>query len=229
MVEKEKEKVVESISVTPQVGSIVEEMPQQPILSKAARKQERGEKVKFPWKNSDKIETLKVNLIHYEISASDVPFTPSEEVCVENGPDTDKVVVYALHTLPYILAMVRNNPEKLFLDTGSHLNLASYEFFADEKISPVRGIELTSASSHVIPMEGKVTLKVTVGNIEIPCQFVLIKGLEMKLLLGNSVFDTYDMILNYPEKQCEFTYKGKSSGSIPLLLLKNTPPVLSEE
>jgi hypothetical protein len=198
----------------------------QPIVSKAQRKVERSKLVKFPWLNSDAINLIKLKILSCEAEEMiSEPLIASENVNINGEPQIIKLRVFSVHTLPYILAMVKGQPEQLFVDTGSSLCLASYEAYSDEPILPVDGIELTSASGHIIPLEGKITLNTMVGNLDLPIDFVLIKGLELKLLLGNSVFKAFDFQLNYSDMKCEFAHKGKNSGSIPLLLLECPPQI----
>jgi hypothetical protein len=177
----------------------------------------KASKHNVPWTNSDKVQCVMFKL-------------PSCEIKSENSKSEDsdmvQVKVYSLHTLPYILGMVNGRPEQLFIDSGSSLNLANAESYANELITPVNGVELTSASGHSISIEGKVILSLLVGTLTIKCEFMLIKGLEMKLLLGNSVFCSYDFKLSYEDMRCEFSDQGKSSGPIPLLL-HPIPPGLS--
>jgi hypothetical protein len=168
----------------------------------------RAEKNQVPWKNSDKI-----NLITFYLPSCEVQ-TVQEETATSS---VEIVRVYSVHALPYILGVVEGHPEFLCIDSSSSLNLASAEHYSYKPISPVNGVELTSASGHTIALEGKVTLEIVVGNITIPCEFMLIKGLEMKLLLGNAVFKNYSFKLSYENMSCEFSDKGQNSGPIPLM------------
>jgi hypothetical protein len=188
------------------------------VLSKQQLKAKRSDNCKLPWLNSEKLNIVKLQWTTCEVEE---PVSASESVYIEGETPVTHVFVYSIHTLPYILAMINNCAEQMFIDTGSSLNLCAYGSYPDEHVQPVSGVELTSASGHVINLEGRITLKVLLGTVEVPVDFVLIKGLEMKLLLGNSLFRTYDFKMNYKDKICEFFYNGKSSGPIPLLLLES--------
>jgi hypothetical protein len=199
--------------------------------AKQQRKLERSNNYKFPWLNSEKVNIVTVKLPNCEISSHDDPLIESNDVSVECESNIVRIIIYSMHTLPYILAMVKNVAEQLFIDTGSTLNLCAFGSYPEEHVTPVNGLEVTSASGHIIPLCGKIILEVMLGNITIPVEFIMIKGLEMKLLLGNSVFRTYDFKMNYKDMQCEFQYNNKSSGPIPLLLLEGPSqlnPILQE-
>jgi hypothetical protein len=171
----------------------------------------RADKFNLPWTNTDVVKLT----------------VPSCEINNETGETSVVAVVYSIHTLPYVLGVVNKNPEALSLDTGSSLNLCRYQSFASEAITPVTGIELTSASGHAIDIKGKIVLKIRLGKLEIPCEFMLIDGLEMKLLLGNDIFTNYKINIDYKNMQCEFSYNGHSSGPIPLLLQEVRPPTVN--
>jgi hypothetical protein len=194
---------------------------ERPGVTRHQLKIEKGDSIQLPWLNSEKFHLVKLKWENGEVRSSGEPVVMAEGVIIDGDSYVTHVFVYSTctHTLPYILAMINNTAEQMFVDTGSSLNLASFEAYSDEHMLPIDNVQLTSASGHNIALEGKITLNVMLGNITLPVEFVLIKGLEMKLLLGNSLFRQYDFKMNYQDKLCEFFYNGKSSGPLSLLQL----------
>jgi len=186
-------------------------------LTREQKKLEKAREMRFPWTNTDKISVVQMKLMSIDyrtFNALDEEVTP-----LQNDSDVfQKAFIFSVQTLPYILAMVRGAPTQLWIDTGSTLNLIDSKECGKETLTPVSGIELTSASGHPIKILGKITLNIRIGNLTLPCQFMVIAGLEMKYLLGNAIFQAYKVILNYNSMDCHFTYNDQSSGPIPLLL-----------
>src|SRR5439155_2689553 len=112
---------------------------------------------------SDKVNCVIHRIMSCEIRQSDHPHILSNDISL-HGSDPVNISVYSVHTLPYILAMIHNRPECIYIDTGSTLSLCDSSAYPDEHVSPVAGLELTSASGHTIPLEGKITLELLVGN-----------------------------------------------------------------
>jgi hypothetical protein len=165
----------------------------------------RANKKELPWSNSDSVNCVKLILTSCEV----------DDECKTSDP-VSVGYIYSIYTLPYVLGVINQTPEILSLDTGSTLNLARASSFDKEPTTPVTGLELTSASGHNIGIRGKIMLKVRLGKLEIPCEFMLIDGLEMKLLLGNDIFTNYKINIDYKNMVCEFFLNGNSSGPIPL-------------
>jgi hypothetical protein len=184
-------------------------MPVQKVKSQTRIEQKviRADKHNLPWTNSDKVYVVTLTVPSCEIRSG-----------MQRESESNIAYVYSIFTLPYVLGMINSSPQAFSLDTGSTLNLCRSEEFPTEKVIPVTGVELTSASGHKIPSKGKIKLNVRLGKIEIPCEFMLVDGLEMKLLLGNDIFTNYKINIDYKNMQCEFFYNGQSSGPIPLLM-----------
>ena len=195
-------------------------------LTRQQAKAIKSAKHVLPWTNSDFVNCVTVCIRSMEIEFPDVNDVIGEDVNAScSDPNIQHHSVFSVHTLPYILAMVKDRPEQVFLDTGSTLNLAAAEAFPNEAVTPVSNVQLSSASGHIIPLEGKIVLDVNFANMVLPCEFVLVKGLEMRLLLGNAIFRAYHFNLNYNDMQCSFFHDGKSSGPIPVLLQPGNPLV----
>jgi len=53
--------------------------------------------------------------------------------------------------------------EKIYIDSGSSLCLIDRTAFPEEQLMPVHNVRLVSASGNVIPILGKIVLKLQLG------------------------------------------------------------------
>jgi Aspartyl protease len=193
---------------------------------KRAAKQKRGDAIVFPWKNSDKFENNLVMLVlPVEIQpivahiSSDLTMTPA------SSSEQTPARVLSIHTLPFVLGIINGFPEQIFIDTGSSLSLIDWQAFPAETVHEAKNVRLFSASNHPIEVLGKITLNLKLGRLQIPCEFIVIKNLEMKILMGNNTFAKHRFNLDYDTRQCEFKYNNETSGPLPLQMQEGSPQV----
>jgi hypothetical protein len=184
----------------------------------------RSEAVSLPWTNTDKVTTgcVTVKLRNLEVK-SPTELQCSPDVMCMPVNSVMRACVYSVQTLPYILGIIDGyGAEKIYLDSGSSLCLIDRTAFPEEQLLPVQNIQLISASGDTIPILGKIILKLQLGRLLLPCEFMVIRNLEMKILAGNSLFKKYKFVMNYDDRNCTFAHESETSGNIPLFMEKGS-------
>jgi hypothetical protein len=171
---------------------------------KIAAKAKRAEMRTFPWKNSDDFNIVQLVL-------------PVKISCYATSSGNDaEPTVHAIKTLPYVIGVIKGKAERLHIDTGSCLSLIDSKVYPDEPTTNAQNVKLFSASNHEIEILGKIDLQVELGKLIFPCEFIVIKNLAAKFLMGNSTFTRHNLNLNYKDRSCEFEYNGEKSGQLAL-------------
>ena len=142
------------------------------ISNKTIAKVKRSEAVSLPWTNTDKVsvecekipidcETIKLK--HLEVK-SPVNLQCSSDAKCMSVNSVMHACVYSVQTLPYILGIIDGyGAEKIYIDSGSSLCLIDRTAFPEEQLMPVHNVRLVSASGNVIPILGKIVLKLQLG------------------------------------------------------------------
>jgi len=190
--------------------------------SKKEKKQKvkRGNDVKVPWSNSDKFEegTISYFVPYIIMPLKEIQVNALFKLIPTESIETEYVC--SVNSLPYILCVIEGKgPEKVCLDTGASVSLIDVSVISQMQIEPVEiPIRLTSASGEQIEVLGKTTLNLQVGQINIPCDFLVIKNLVMKYLMGASTFEKFNFNIDFGNLMCHFTYNDQNSGPLTIYM-----------